>query len=91
MIVVTVELLPGGDASRRETIASAEIANVSGLAASSNYECVVTSKGETSLGIEPTSSKFRVCGHHRQDGVLPLLRRVFRRADASAKREEAAQ
>ena len=37
MLMITVELLPGGDPSRRRTIATMEIANVTGLRDLSDY------------------------------------------------------
>ena len=91
MILVTVELLPGGDAEKRETIATAEIANIGKHEASDVYECLVTSAAAPDLGVAPTSSLFRIYGHRRSAGIIPLLRRVFERAKlATHTREEAA-
>ena len=82
MIYVKVELWPGGDQSRAETIAEARVANVSKLAASSDYDCRVTAKGWAPLNIVAHESRFKLYGHDRNQGILYLLKRVFARAVA---------
>ncbi len=91
MILVTVELLPGGDATRRETIATAEIANVSELADSSSYDCYIKAHSWPAQNIGATNRHFRICGHRRAAGILPLLRRVFRHADPTLQPKEATE
>ena len=77
MIVVTIQIHPGGDASRAFPIGFMTIANVSGLAPTSSYDCKVQTTGCADLGIEPYEAHFAVHGHSRRDGVLKLLYRVL--------------
>ena len=80
MLVITVELWPGGDASRSSVIAAGTVANVSKLAEESDYECQIGAHGHAALGIPATQSRFTIYGHKRRDGVLALLSRVFTRS-----------
>lgn len=77
MIVVTIQVLPGGDASRAFAIGATVIANLSGLAPNSSYDCNVATAGSVELGIAPFEKRFTVHGHHRRDGILKLLYRVL--------------
>ena len=77
MIRVTIELYPGGDASRAETIGQIDIANVSGLARTSSYDCKVDATGCPAMNIPPVKARFAVHGHRRDEGVLKLLYRVL--------------
>ena len=77
MILVTIQLLPGGDASRAKTIGTIKLANVSGLAPTSNYVCLVETTGCPELKIDPVNRKLVVKAHHRSAGVLRLLARVL--------------
>jgi hypothetical protein len=77
MLRITVELLPGGDESRAETIATGTIANISGLAPLSNYACNFKTTGYAPLGLEPTDKTATIHGHHRSAGVLKLIYRAL--------------
>ena len=77
MILVKIELHPGGDETCAQEIGRIVIANVSGLAATSNYRCHVETTGCADLGIAPVSKQLTVKGHHRASGVLKLLSRVL--------------
>lgn len=72
MMRVVIEMHPGGDASRKKTVASFDIANVSELAEESNYTVV----GKTDrLGVFRTSIE----NHMRSHGWIPLLKRILDR------------
>lgn len=77
MLVVAVEIWPGGDRSRKVRIAEATAANVSELSEVSDYKCRVTATGCADLGIEPIAENFKIEDHHRADGALELVRRMF--------------
>ena len=77
MLVVTIQVHPGGDASRAFTIGVMTIANLSGLAPNSSYDCRVSTTGDADLGLAPYGARFTVHGHRRRDGVLKLLYRVL--------------
>lgn len=77
MLVVAVEVWPGGDRSRKVRIANAVAVNISELAPVSNYECRVSATGCAPLGIMPTDEDFKIEDHHRADGALELVRRMF--------------
>lgn len=93
MLVVKVEVWPGGDCRRAEVVAEATAANVSGLADVSDYQCRVAATGFAELGIEPVSEEFKIEDHHRSDGALELVRRMFSvailRAEAAKERDDA--
>ncbi len=73
MMVVRIEVWPGGDGSRAKEIGRIEIRNVSGLADVSDYD--VKTSGE---GID-LWTRGKVRSHVRADGWLALLRKaVFR-------------
>ena len=71
MMRVIVEIHPGGDASRKKTIANIDIANMSGLSERSNYEY------EAQFPETGATLRERVTGHWRDDGWLPLVQRVL--------------
>ena len=69
MLVVRVELWPGGRPDHPTTIAVAGIANVSGLAPVSSYlTVVVDDSGDTHSAL--------VADHRRADGPWPLVARA---------------
>ena len=86
MLVVKIEVWPGGDHECAELIAEATAANVSHLAGVSDYHCRVSAKGYPVLGIEPSEAVFSVTGHERSAGVIELLRRMFYHAATRAKK-----
>lgn len=79
MIVVKVELWPGGDWLRAKQIASMEIANISNLAAESAYIAKVRHVGDSRLGIPALDTSVDIPSHHRKEGIWPLIRKVLER------------
>jgi hypothetical protein len=76
MIVVTVELLPGGSAEMRRTIASMHISNMSSLADISDYRIQVKESGNPIAGAPPGYAECLVLRHDRRQSVLVLLLRA---------------
>ena len=70
MLVVRMEIWPGGDESRKREIGRANIANVGGDSAVGDYDYVVV-EGATLVG------KGRWCGHNRMDGATRLVSRIL--------------
>ena len=66
MLVVTVEVWPGGDMRRRRVVGTMTAANISELAEVSDYE--VSIDGEPIVVIPK---------HRRSDGVWALVRRAL--------------
>lgn len=78
MIVVKIELWPGGNADRAEEIGRAALANISDLDRVSDYVAVaVDDKGTDALML--------IEGHKRADGFWPLLARIFAAAPTAPK------
>lgn len=68
MMVVSVEIWPGGDMLRRKVIHTINIANISkGLPEISDYEYV----------IDEGDVEFLSEGHNRNDGALILLHKIL--------------
>lgn len=70
MMRVLVEIHPHGDSKRKRTIASIDLANVTELDAISNYEIT----GRTD---RLSAFRFRLDGHERARGWIPLVRRAL--------------
>lgn len=77
MLVVTVELWPGGDPTHAKEIASIEIANISNLSEVSNYTVLAQQAGNPSLGIKPEKVAFTVYDHPRRQSVFALLKTIL--------------
>jgi len=77
MLVVTVELWPGGHPARAKEIVSIEIANISDLADVSDY--MVRAQATGWGDIPPTHESFTIEGHPRRQSVFALLKTVFNR------------
>lgn len=77
MLVVKIEIHPGGDCRQAREIGRILITNVSGLAEDSSYIAKVKTEGSEELGIAPVNKKLVVKAHHRSTGVLRLLARVL--------------
>lgn len=83
MLVVKLEVHPGGDSSRPESIGELRIGNVSNLAEVSDYMAsVLDGKGRC-------TGMLHVKGHHRSDGAWALVRQVIEQMDASPRPERA--
>ena len=76
MLVVTIELVPGGFTPLRRTIASMRIANISNLADVSDY-LVEATEGANPLAGTPARNGDVVLHHHdRRQSVWALLARA---------------
>jgi hypothetical protein len=78
MLVVRVELWPGGYELGKKEIATMKLANVSNLADVSDYAAVLEEKGEERLGIIPSRHFINVSGHGRRASVWSLIHRVLK-------------
>jgi hypothetical protein len=76
MVIITIDLVPGGFKSRRRTIASMRIANVSDLADISDYEVDVLEAANPLAATGPRNGSCRVEGHDRRQSVWALLARA---------------
>jgi hypothetical protein len=78
MLVVRIEIHPGGDSSRKREIGRLEIANLSDLAAVSDYEC--TFFEQSTIPGEPMRrhDSFGVYDHKRSDGAWKLVLRALK-------------
>lgn len=77
MIVVYVELWPGGDQDRAQPIGSLAIANESNLSLLSNYSFEIDEAPAPALGVEPLKKQGQVLGHNRRQSVWKLIRRAI--------------
>jgi hypothetical protein len=73
MLVITIDLLPGGYESNRRTIGSMRIANVSNLADVSDYAVDVMEGANPLTGSPAQSASCKVTGHDRRQAVWVLL------------------
>ncbi|EHR03032.1 hypothetical protein [Bradyrhizobium sp. WSM471] len=76
MLVVTIEIFPGGFETSRRTIATLRIANESYLDDISNYRVVAMQSANPVTGQPPGIAEFRVMGHDRRQAVWALLQRA---------------
>jgi hypothetical protein len=81
MLIVKIELLPGGDAARRRVIATLEISNISDLSDVSSYAVEAEESANPLAGTPARMASVRVDGHVRAQPVWALLHRA---ADALA-------
>jgi len=81
MLVVTVELWPGGNPTKAKEIAAIEIANISDLHDTSSYIARVQERGEIELGISPSYRVVEVHEHPRRQSVFKLLKAVLKKWD----------
>ena len=73
MLVITVDLVPGGYESHRTTIGSMRIANVSSLADVSDYAVAVMEGPNPLTGLPARTGSCKVVGHDRRQSVWVLL------------------
>jgi hypothetical protein len=76
MLVIKVELWPGGYEPRKKTISTCKIGNLSDLAETSDYEYRI--EEPNAFGGEPTKQTGRVLKHKRRQSVWALIERVAR-------------
>jgi hypothetical protein len=84
MIIITVDLVPGGFQPMRRTIASMRIANRSGLADISDYAVDVLEAANPLAGTNPRNGSCRIEGQDRHQSIWALLARA---AEAALKAE----
>jgi hypothetical protein len=73
MILITIDLVPGGFQPMRRTIGSMRIANVSDLADISDYAVDVLEAANKLAGTNPRSGSCRVEGHDRRQSIWALI------------------
>jgi hypothetical protein len=78
MILVTVELLPGGRSHLRRTIATMEVSNVSDLACRSDYRVEISEEENRLAGTKPLSWTVHVRDHDRRTSVWRLIEAAMR-------------
>jgi len=82
MMVVTVEVWPGGRNSSPRVVETLFIGNVSSLSDVSNYD-VYDQNPYSSTRPDPVAT---ITGHRRRDGALELVRRCAQAVDYSRRR-----
>ena len=73
MLVVTVDLVPGGYERRRRTIGFMQIANVSDLADVSDYAVDATESANPLTGKPPRNATCTVLAYDRKQSIWALL------------------
>jgi hypothetical protein len=73
MLVITIDLVPGGKESYRRTIGSMRIVNVSNLADVSDYTIDVMEDANPLTGLPARTASCKVVGHNRRQSVWALL------------------
>lgn len=77
MLVIKVELWPGGDAGERREIAHMRISNISNLAERSDYRIVATEQPSDITGMpDGMSESFVVQNHKRRQSVWAIVGRA---------------
>lgn len=76
MLKITVEIIPGGYAPARRTLALMWVSNVTDLAETSDYR-IETVEGRNGLtGAPPRTAECKVTGHERRQPVWVLLEKA---------------
>lgn len=75
---ITVEIWPSGNWAQAGELCDIRVANVSGLAPTSDYRCVMSTPSGRQW-------EFMILRHERQDGALALAARVLRAARTHAR------
>ena len=79
MMVVSIEIWPGGDKSYGFEIGRMEVSNISNLAEVSDYHAHIVQRGASSLNVSAMDKTVLVQGHPRRNGAWALVRRVLDR------------
>jgi hypothetical protein len=80
VLVVTIEIFPGGAQALRRTIATLRIANISYLADVSDYRIVGMQSDNPLTGEPPGIAEFSILAHPRRQRVWALLQRACEEA-----------
>jgi hypothetical protein len=89
MLVIKVELWPGGYEGMKRTLAKAHVGNVSNLATVSDY-VVSVSEGANPITETPAwTARGRIDGHDRQQSVWALVAKTAAWAAAEAEKRRA--
>ncbi|MFB9268018.1 hypothetical protein ACFFWD_33625 [Bradyrhizobium erythrophlei] len=80
MLVITVDLMPGGYEPMRRTIAAMSIANISDLAEVSDYRIEASETSNPLAGTPPRTIRCLVRGHARAQSYGLYWRRPLRRS-----------
>ena len=80
MLVITAEIWPGGDDTRRHLIGEMRIANESNLAEVSSYSAGILQVADPDSGAAGWQSEILIDGHRRSDGAWALVRAVLDQA-----------
>lgn len=83
MLVVTIDLLPGGNPVRRRTIGSMRIANLSDLADVSDYSVEVMEAANPLTGTPARDGDCRIERHDRRQSIWKLLARAATEAETA--------
>lgn len=81
MLVVRVEIWPGGYELGKKEVARMNVANVSNLADVSDYVAEITEEGNERLGIPKSRKHASVKGHTRRSTVWSLIRKILENVD----------
>jgi hypothetical protein len=87
MILVTIELLPGGSPLGRRTLATMEIANVSDLAPTSDYRVETFEERNPLARRDDRGTTVIVRAHDRRRSVLHLVGKAIGASLASFEKE----
>jgi hypothetical protein len=84
LLVITIDLVPGGNPELRRTVGSLRIANKSDLADISNYSVKAVQAANPLAGSPAGIRSCEVTGHDRRQGIWALLAKA---AEAAARAE----
>jgi hypothetical protein len=84
MLIVTIDIVSGGSAPARRTLASIHVSNVSNLAAVSDYRVDLLESANALAGTPARIGSCEVKGHNRLQAVWALLAKA---ADAAMSAE----
>jgi hypothetical protein len=88
MLVIRVELWPGGDERFKTVLARAGIGNVSNLAEVSDYELVASEGANPLTGTPPWKGRVLLHQHDRRQSVWALVAKAAAWAAAEAEKQE---
>lgn len=81
MMVVTIQICPGGDETSAFEIGRMRIENESRLAEVSDYTAQIAQMENRRLGVPGMDVRVEVSSHPRRDGPWALLKRILNQLD----------